>query len=166
MISGATPPAPSRERKARVAERSGAAGLALRGAGMQEGRLLGLLACWLTDRFSGSSELFPRGTLRFQKTQLAGLVIFSAGHVVALQDSRAQRGVKGRVLRFLLEFRRHPPWTARGARRQPHGRRRKRPDQWTPPGWFFWNTDWCILCSFFEGTIRVNRQWPDSQHAK
>ena len=31
------PPAPSRERKARAAERSGAAGLALRGAGMQEG---------------------------------------------------------------------------------------------------------------------------------
>ena len=30
------PPAPSRERKARAAERSGAAGLALRGAGMQE----------------------------------------------------------------------------------------------------------------------------------
>ena len=68
---------------------------------------------------------FPGGTLRFQKNDPAGLVVFGAGHVVALRDSRAQRGVKGLVLRFLLESRRHPPWTARGARRQPHGRRRK-----------------------------------------
>ena len=37
----------------------------------------------------------PGGTLRFQKTCPAGLVFSGAGHVVALPDSRAQRGVKG-----------------------------------------------------------------------
>ena len=87
------PPAPSRERKARAAERSGAAGLALRGVGSGL-RTFGAL--------SPEHAAFPKNL-----SSWPGL--FRRRPCESFPEGSALKGGKGAVLRFPLESRRHPP---------------------------------------------------------
>ena len=93
--------APSSERKARAAERSGGGERAL-GSGLR----------FVVPGAQDLRSSFPDGTLRSQKTCPAGLVVFSAGHVVSsdrCERSRQVPWLKPGIRSVPRVSRRHPP---------------------------------------------------------